>query len=723
MFAGRYRLIEQLGEGGYSEVWLVEDSKGSNIKVVLKVFAAGTGLDSDGLKVFANEYSIVFNLNHPHLLRPMHFDEWEGMPYLVMQYMTEGNCLKLCGKLNETEIGQFIYQLSSAVAYMHDQDPPIVHHDIKPDNVLRNDRKQFFLTDFGISTKIRKTLSNSLGVKSISSGTMAYMAPERFSKILDERKPIKANDIFSLGVTVFELMTDELPYGEQGGVHALAGFSPLELPDTFSEELRSLVMACIDKEPWNRPTASEIETAAKSFIHQGKWDLPERIKKKSKELDVVEEIEQKKSGRRTSPQMRVEHENEVKPFKEAEQKEKSEPSEKKIMIESPKKRKVLFWLLIPFLFIVLIVLLSQPWRNRDQEAWELALSGNSIESFTQYIEDFSDGDFVNIAKDSIAKKQERQDWTTTLQNNTISAYEDFMDEYPESQYFQTARDSVNMIHQRESLLAARESQAWAQATRLQTIESYEVYLKDYPNTSNSEKARNFISETKAKAEQFADEGDRYMQRGEYDKAVGSYNQSLQLIENEDVRKKRDQAQKKIPWTYYDGFGSARTWTDMSDESKKWKHDGGVLKGFSYNKEYSYSRNLSFDKFTNCKSFEISIYAKKVKGADNFDYGMLFASQSDNPSNRFSVSGNGQYYIGQYRDGKWDGKWTENSNVKGEGSWNKLKVVYDGSYFIYYLNGVQVSKKSATILGNSVGIYFSGSIEEVWFDDLDIKVTY
>jgi len=275
LFNDRYLLLQKLGSGGFSEVWLAEDTKSNRLQVALKVFAVGTGLDSEGLSNFSGEYALVFNLNHNHLLRPMHYDDWNGMPFLVMQYIPAGSCSRMCGKTPEETLANFLVQIGSALHYLHSQDPPIIHQDIKPDNVLVDAKGNFLLTDFGISTKIRKTLTKSMGNAQSSAGTTAYMAPERFSRKLDERAPVKANDIFSLGVTAFEMLTDELPYGDLGGVAAHAGSEPADLPDSFSPELGQLLAACLAKNPWERPTAEFLMQSAQAFLKNGKWLLPE----------------------------------------------------------------------------------------------------------------------------------------------------------------------------------------------------------------------------------------------------------------------------------------------------------------------------------------------------------------------------------------------------------------------------------------------------------------
>jgi len=284
LFNERYRLISLMGVGGYSQVWLAEDTD-INKEVALKIFAAGSGLDNEALKTFSKEYSIVFDLNHPNLLIPKHFDKWEKMPYLVMPYIPKGSCLKLCGKMDESELAKFLLQIGEAVQYLHSQEPPIIHQDIKPDNILIDNKGNYLLTDFGISTKIRRTLTKSIGQKTASSGTTAYMAPEKFSVNLSDKAPIKANDIFSLGVCMFELLTDELPCGDLGGILLSSGGQTAELPENYSPNLKKLIASCLSKDTWERPTAEELVEVAKNYQKGGEWKLPERIQQEQQSID------------------------------------------------------------------------------------------------------------------------------------------------------------------------------------------------------------------------------------------------------------------------------------------------------------------------------------------------------------------------------------------------------------------------------------------------------
>lgn len=292
LFANRYQLIEKLGMGGYSEVWKAEDNFANKMLVGIKIFAPDKGLDKSGLELFGKEYTLVFNLNHPNLLKPMHYDVYKDSPYLVLQYCSKGSLYQKIGKLSETDITVFIHQAASALAYLHGQETPIIHQDIKPDNFLIDNNSNYLLADFGISSKIRRTLTRSMGEKA-STGTMAYMPPEKFSR---ERQTIKAGDIFSLGVCIYELLTGDLPFGEHGGVAMLSGAEIPDLPKAFSPQLNELLRSCLAKDAWDRPTAETLMEIAKSYELSGKWDITKLSLTKqevAKEPQIISKEEEK----------------------------------------------------------------------------------------------------------------------------------------------------------------------------------------------------------------------------------------------------------------------------------------------------------------------------------------------------------------------------------------------------------------------------------------------
>ena len=255
----RYRLIQKLGSGGFSEVWLAEDTIANNIQVALKVYASAGGLDDEGVKMFRHEFAVLFNYNHGNLLKPTHFDVYENCPYLVMQFCESGSAKRLVGKITENAAWKLLHDVSSGLSYLHDLNVPVIHQDIKPENILISNQCEFLITDFGISTSARSTLRKSAVNLHVSQegGTVDYMGPERFGK---KPEPVKASDIWALGVTMYELLEGRLPFAI--GLGGMAQKGGAEIPDItgeYSKELKDIIRKMLAKEPWDRPTAEQIK--------------------------------------------------------------------------------------------------------------------------------------------------------------------------------------------------------------------------------------------------------------------------------------------------------------------------------------------------------------------------------------------------------------------------------------------------------------------------------
>ncbi len=162
---------------------------------------------------FAREFTSVYYMKHSNLLPPTGYDICDGKPYLVMQYCENGSCCTMIGRVEETAIIKFLHDVAAGLEYLHDHN--IIHQDIKPDKILLDDNCNFLVTDFGISVSPASGIYDSGGK---SSGTRAYMAPERF-----DGKTTTASDIWSLGATAVELLTGDPPYGEHGGLLQTTG--------------------------------------------------------------------------------------------------------------------------------------------------------------------------------------------------------------------------------------------------------------------------------------------------------------------------------------------------------------------------------------------------------------------------------------------------------------------------------------------------------------------
>ena len=253
LFDSRYRLLRKLGEGGYSEVWLAEDTQ-VRMELVLKIFLPSAQLDEASVDLFREEFKLVYNLNHPNLLKYSYFGVCVGYPYLVMPYYHDGSAEDLLGKCSEQLAWRFLHDVSSGLACLHEQRPSIIHQDIKPANVLL-DGFHFVITDFGISASMTHMLEMINDTQFVQ-GTRPYMPPEKFDK--PPQLTIE-NDIWSLGASLYELLTGQFPFGNRGGESQMSGEYLKPLPVGYSREIQTVIHQCLSRNPKYRPTAKELE--------------------------------------------------------------------------------------------------------------------------------------------------------------------------------------------------------------------------------------------------------------------------------------------------------------------------------------------------------------------------------------------------------------------------------------------------------------------------------
>lgn len=257
----RYQFERYIGSGTFGEVWVAVD-KATDLEVAIKVYIS---MDETGFQEFKKEFQISFELNHSNLLHANYLgvNADDKRPYLVMPFCPNGSVSSHIGSMSEADLWRFIRDVASGLAYLHSKNPPIIHQDIKPDNILILRNGDFVITDFGISKQLRATLRKS--AKSLNSaGAISYMGPERFSK---QYQAVKASDVWSMGASIFELATGELPFCGMGGSLLKQGADMPELPEEYSETLNMVCQACMTKETWNRPTAQQIADFATKYIN------------------------------------------------------------------------------------------------------------------------------------------------------------------------------------------------------------------------------------------------------------------------------------------------------------------------------------------------------------------------------------------------------------------------------------------------------------------------
>lgn len=257
VFHSRYRLEKLIGVGGFADVWSATDTV-TNTLVALKIY---TNLDADDIKDLSQEYRSMQGLSHTNILRADHFDRWGTIPYLVMKYCSGGSLDKQIGKLTLAEISKVMLDMARGLAYLHSKE--IVHQDIKPANVLIDNESTgitYILSDFGISSKTKTRLSHSVNVKNDSlSLTEAYAPPEKFSPIPKDRIPDRKGDIFSFGISIYELITGYLPFDNLSTGRQLQYENvSVYFDDIHDPNFRRIIELCMKRNRNERPPAQDI---------------------------------------------------------------------------------------------------------------------------------------------------------------------------------------------------------------------------------------------------------------------------------------------------------------------------------------------------------------------------------------------------------------------------------------------------------------------------------
>jgi serine/threonine protein kinase len=216
VFDARYRLLSNLGIGGYAEVWKAEDIK-SGLHLALKIFHKQ---NQEGIELCKSEFLKTYDLEHPNILKPLHFDVRDDRPYMVMPFMSGGTLQSKVDKGEEVNMSQLIDQIGGALKYIHALNPPIVHADLKPDNVLIDDHGNMKLTDFGLSLSYLNILTQSVVKRDFEQGItpISYRAPELFTSKDGQKSDVSPmSDIWSFGAMLYFVKYKTLPFNGGGG--------------------------------------------------------------------------------------------------------------------------------------------------------------------------------------------------------------------------------------------------------------------------------------------------------------------------------------------------------------------------------------------------------------------------------------------------------------------------------------------------------------------------
>ncbi|UCF61314.1 MAG: protein kinase [Anaerolineaceae bacterium] len=265
---GQYRVVEPLGEGGMAAVYKAYQPAMDRY-VALKILPRHFASDPEFVGRFQQEAKVIAKLQHVYILPVHDFGEAEGYTYIVMPYVRTGTLADLLeGKpLPLAKIQKFSSQVGAALGYAHSKD--IVHRDVKPSNILIDERENCLLTDFGIAKMVEGTSHFTQTGATI--GTPAYMAPEQ---ILGEKLDGRS-DIYSLGIVLFEMATGRQPYRAETppAIFVKHLHDPLPLPRTenpdLPESVERVILKSLAKDREDRyPSAADFVQAITAAISE-----------------------------------------------------------------------------------------------------------------------------------------------------------------------------------------------------------------------------------------------------------------------------------------------------------------------------------------------------------------------------------------------------------------------------------------------------------------------
>jgi len=208
---GPYRLVERIGRGGMGEVFKAERSDGAFVRHVAIKVMRSTGLDTDLIRRFRIERQILASLRHPNIVTLLDGGAAQvGPAYLVMELVNGTEIMRHCrdAQLSLTARLELFRTLCAAVQYAHQH--AVVHRDLKPANILIEPDGTLKVLDFGVAKLLQRTPESGETTHGVLPGPLTpnYASPEQLRGL-----PVTtASDVYSLGIILYELITDRRPY-------------------------------------------------------------------------------------------------------------------------------------------------------------------------------------------------------------------------------------------------------------------------------------------------------------------------------------------------------------------------------------------------------------------------------------------------------------------------------------------------------------------------------
>ncbi len=258
-----YEILRKLGEGGMGEVWLARDSK-LDREVAIKLLPPEMVSNSERLERFQREARAVASLNHPNIVTIHSVEEADGVPFFAMEFVSGGTLSSLipAGGLPPAFFLNLAIPIVDAVSAAHERG--VTHRDLKPGNIMVDDRGRLKVLDFGLAklqsgASAKEHSDSHLDTEFLTGegkvlGTTPYMSPEQ----LTGREVDQRSDIFSLGTIFYTMVTGKHPFLADSSAEVISSIlshhppAVSEVKGDLPTPLGSLIRRCLEKDPDRR---------------------------------------------------------------------------------------------------------------------------------------------------------------------------------------------------------------------------------------------------------------------------------------------------------------------------------------------------------------------------------------------------------------------------------------------------------------------------------------